>query len=83
MAGGGTHPAWARDLPQRIGALGLADVGAEAGAQLFRGGSVAARMWALTWVQVRDRGQAMGLAVEELDRAPCSRTRRAGSTARR
>jgi SAM-dependent methyltransferase len=68
MAGGGTHPAWARDLPERLGALGLADVGAEARAQLFRGGSIPARMWALTWVQVRDRGRAMGLAVEELDR---------------
>jgi SAM-dependent methyltransferase len=68
MTGGGTHPAWARDLPERLGALGLADVDAEASAQLFRGGSVAARMWALTWVQVRERGQAMGLPVEKLDR---------------
>jgi SAM-dependent methyltransferase len=68
MAGGGTHPAWARDLPERLAALGLVDVGAEARAQLFRGGSIVARMWSLTWLQVRDRAEAMGLAVEDLDR---------------
>jgi SAM-dependent methyltransferase len=68
MAAGGTHPAWARDLPERLGALGLVDVDAEARAQLFRGGSIPAQMWSLTWVQVRQRAQAMGLAVEDLDR---------------
>ena len=68
MAAGGTDPAWARDLPQRLGALGLVDVDAEAGAQLFRGGSITAELWSLTWLQVRERGHAMGLAVEDLDR---------------
>jgi SAM-dependent methyltransferase len=68
MASGGTHPAWARNLPERLGALGLADVDAEAGAQLFRGGSAAAQMWSLTWAQVRERVRAMGLPVENLDR---------------
>jgi SAM-dependent methyltransferase len=68
MSGGGTHPAWARDLPERLGALGLVDVNAEAGAQLFRGGSTTAQMWSLSWVQVRERAQAMDLPVEDLDR---------------
>jgi SAM-dependent methyltransferase len=68
MAAGGTDPAWARDLPERLGALGLVSVDAEAGAQLFRGGSTHAQMWSLTWLQARKRAEAMGLAVEALDR---------------
>jgi SAM-dependent methyltransferase len=68
MTGGGTHPAWARSLPERLGALGLVDIDAEAGAQLFRGGSVTAEMWSLSWVQVRERARAMDLPIEVLDR---------------
>jgi SAM-dependent methyltransferase len=68
MSGGGTHPAWARDLPERLGALGLVDVDAEAAGQLFRGGSVPAQMWSLSWLQVRERAEAMGASVEDLDR---------------
>ncbi len=68
MSGGGTDPAWARDLPERLAALGLVDVDAEAAAQLFRGGSVPAQMWSLSWLQVRDRAEAMGAPVEDLDR---------------
>ncbi|HEX5618679.1 MAG TPA: methyltransferase domain-containing protein [Solirubrobacteraceae bacterium] len=64
----GVDPTWARDLPQRLTRLGLLDVDAEVDTQLFRGGSAAAQMWNLTWLQARpdaadqdaiDRGRAM------------------------
>jgi SAM-dependent methyltransferase len=50
----GVDPTWARDLPRRLTRLGLLDVDAEVDAQLFRGGTAAAQMWSLTWLQVRD-----------------------------
>jgi SAM-dependent methyltransferase len=68
MASGGTHAAWARGLPERVGALGLVDVGAEVATQLFRGGSETARFWSVTWLQVRERALAIGADVERLDR---------------
>jgi SAM-dependent methyltransferase len=64
----GVDPTWARDLPRRLTRLGLLDVDAAVDTQLFRGGSVAAQMWSLTWLQVReeaadqdaiDRGRAV------------------------
>jgi SAM-dependent methyltransferase len=55
MQAGGTDPAWARLLPERLDRLGLADVDAELDGQFFRGGSDAARFWSLTWEQVRER----------------------------
>jgi SAM-dependent methyltransferase len=64
----GVDPTWARDLPRRLTRLGLLDVDAEVDTQLFRGGSAAAQMWSLTWLQVReeaadqdalDRGRAV------------------------
>ena len=36
-------------------ALGLADVHAEVEGQLFRGGSVPAEFWSLTWEQTREQ----------------------------
>jgi len=51
----GTDPDWARDLPLRLGRHGLSGVGAGLDVPLFRGGSVQARFWSLTWQQVRDR----------------------------
>jgi SAM-dependent methyltransferase len=68
MAAGGTDPEWARDLPGRLGTLGLVDVDAEIRPQLFRGGSVPARLWSLSWLQVRERAVEMGVGVEHLDR---------------
>jgi SAM-dependent methyltransferase len=64
----GVNPTWARDLPRRLTRLGLLDVDAEVDSQLFRGGSAAAQMWSLTWLQARpeaadpeaiDRGRAV------------------------
>jgi SAM-dependent methyltransferase len=64
----GVDPTWARDLPRRLTRLGLLDVDAEVDSQIFRGGSVAAQMWSLTWLQARpdvtdpqaiDRGRAV------------------------
>ena len=68
MGDGGTDPAWARDLPQRLGALGLTGIDAESQVQLFPGGSHPAEFWSLTWLQARERAVAIGAAVEDLDR---------------
>jgi hypothetical protein len=43
----GVDPRSARDLPQRLTALGLVDVDAEIATQLFRGGSEPAQFWSL------------------------------------
>ena len=51
----GLDPHWARSLPERLRALGLADVGAEIDSQFFPGGSLPAQFWSLTWQQVRER----------------------------
>jgi 2-polyprenyl-3-methyl-5-hydroxy-6-metoxy-1,4-benzoquinol methylase len=68
MGAGGTAPEWARDVPQRLGALGLVDVDAESQVQMFRGGSHPAEFWRLTWLQARERAVAIGAPVEDLDR---------------
>jgi hypothetical protein len=68
MSAGGTAPEWARDVPQRLGALGLVDVDAESHVQMFRGGSHPAEFWRLTWLQARERAVAIGAPVEDLDR---------------
>ena len=67
MRQAGTDPEWARALPERLGALGLEDIGAEVSGQLFRGGSDWARFWSLTWLQVRDRIVAGGIPAEIID----------------
>jgi len=60
-------PEWAAELPERLGALGLADVGAEFEGQLFRGGSEPAQFWSLTWLQVREGTVAAGSPGEVVD----------------
>jgi SAM-dependent methyltransferase len=64
----GVDPTWARNLPQKLDALGLTGVDAEVDTQLFRGGSAPAQFWSLTWLQTRadatrpeavDRGRAV------------------------
>ena len=50
-----TDPEWARDLPARLDALGLRYVEAEVEGQLFRGGSLPAEFWSLTWEQTREQ----------------------------
>ena len=59
---------WARGLPEQLGQLGLADVGAELDTQLFPGGSVIAQFWSLTWLQARDGIVARGIPGEVIDR---------------
>jgi hypothetical protein len=51
MQRAGVDAEWARGLPARLGELGLTGVGAEIDGQIFSGGSPAARMWAMTWLQ--------------------------------
>jgi ubiquinone/menaquinone biosynthesis C-methylase UbiE len=63
----GLDAEWARDLPERLGALDLEDVDAELDGQLFRGGSEPARFWSLTWLQARERMIAMGTPGEVVD----------------
>jgi SAM-dependent methyltransferase len=65
MQEAGVDAEWARDLPARLGSLGLADVGAEIEGQIFTGGSPAARMWAMTWLQALPSETAEGRAALE------------------
>jgi SAM-dependent methyltransferase len=58
----GANQAWARNLPTHLEALGLVDIEADAEIPVFRGGSPLARMWNLTWVQVRDTLVALGVS---------------------
>ncbi len=67
MRRAGTDPEWARALPERLGALGLVDIGAEVSGQLFRGGSDWARFWSLTWLQLRSRIVARGTPAKVID----------------
>jgi SAM-dependent methyltransferase len=67
MQTAGVDPEWARGLPGRLEALDLADVGAELDSELFRGGSAPARLWSLTWLQLRERIVEMGYRGEVVD----------------
>jgi SAM-dependent methyltransferase len=67
MNAAGVDGEWARDLPGRLDAFGLEGVGAELDGQLFRGGSPAARLWSLTWEQVRRRIADFGFPTEPID----------------
>ena len=67
----GVDPHWARGLPERLGDLGLVDVGAEVDDQSIPGGSVPAQFWSLTWVQARERiGAVVDGGRAELSRTP-------------
>jgi SAM-dependent methyltransferase len=67
MQAGGTDPNWSRDLPERLGALGLTGIDGESTVQLFPGGSSPARLWSLTWHQARERAVALGVPAAPLD----------------
>ncbi|MFD6396580.1 class I SAM-dependent methyltransferase [Nocardia sp. NPDC060249] len=60
----GANQAWARDLPEHLGAVGLVDVRAEAQIPMFRGGSPMAHMWNLTWAQVHETLIALDVSPE-------------------
>jgi SAM-dependent methyltransferase len=65
MRAAGVDAEWARGLPTFLGRLGLSDVGAEIDGQIFTGGSAAARMWAMTWLQALPSETAAGRAALE------------------
>jgi hypothetical protein len=83
MDAAGTDPEWARDLPERLGKVGLVAVDAEIDGQLFHGGSDPARFWSLTWHQTRDRALALDVPDEVIESGgPCSRTPTASGESR-
>ena len=51
MKRAGVDAEWARGLPERLGGLGLEEVGAEIDGHIFPGGSATARFWSMTWLQ--------------------------------
>jgi 2-polyprenyl-3-methyl-5-hydroxy-6-metoxy-1,4-benzoquinol methylase len=61
MRAGGVHPSWAHEMPNLLKREGLVDVGAEGEFPLFTGGSPMARVFSITWEQMRDRMVASGL----------------------
>jgi SAM-dependent methyltransferase len=60
MRSAGVDAEWARGLPALLGELGLTEVGAEIDGQIFTGGSPAAQMWAMTWLQALPSETAPG-----------------------
>lgn len=62
----GLEPGAARRLPSLLRAAGLVDVGAEATAPMFAGGSPAADFARQTWLAARDRLLAGGLGEHDL-----------------
>jgi len=65
----GARSDWGRELPHLLGTHGLDDVGAEALAPLFPGGSASAEFWRLSWEQIRQPLLASGVAPKDLDNA--------------
>ncbi len=60
-AGAGSDKAWARRLPEILQRLGFTEVHAEADAEVYNGGSPAAELYRLTWLQFRDRVLEKGI----------------------
>jgi SAM-dependent methyltransferase len=60
----GANQAWARNLPSQLEKLGLVDVESTAEIPMFQGGSPIARMWNLTWAQLRQSLEANGASPE-------------------
>lgn len=50
----GADQSWARTVPAKLESLGLVNIQASTEIPTFRGNSPLARMWELTWTQVRD-----------------------------
>jgi 2-polyprenyl-3-methyl-5-hydroxy-6-metoxy-1,4-benzoquinol methylase len=61
MRAGGVDPAWAHEMPNLLKREGLVDVGAEGEFPLITGGSPMARVFYITWEQMRERMVASGL----------------------
>jgi 2-polyprenyl-3-methyl-5-hydroxy-6-metoxy-1,4-benzoquinol methylase len=61
MRAGGVNPSWAHEMPNLLAREGLVDVGAEGEFPLFTGGSPMARVFCITWEQMRERMVASGL----------------------
>ncbi len=64
----GTHAHWGRELPDRVAALGLTNVRAEAEFPWFHGGSELAEFWKISWGLVRDAVAAKGGDASPWDR---------------
>jgi hypothetical protein len=65
----GARSEWGRHVPTLLAAHGLDEVGAEALAPLFPGGSVSAEFWCLSWEQLRQPILESGVEFEDLDHA--------------
>jgi SAM-dependent methyltransferase len=63
----GFDPAWARHLPDRLGAFRLRDIGVETELTMAEGGSPEAELIRLTSVQLRELTLAVGATPELLD----------------
>ena len=61
LRAGGVDPSWAHEMPNLLEREGLIDVGAEGEFPLFTGGSPMARVFSITWEQMRERMVASGL----------------------
>jgi SAM-dependent methyltransferase len=69
METSGVAGSWGRALPALLQQLGFTDVRANGHVQIFNGGSAAAELWALTWLQFRDRLlDGKFLSLEQLER---------------
>ncbi|HEY6328396.1 MAG TPA: class I SAM-dependent methyltransferase [Blastocatellia bacterium] len=65
----GVAGSWGRQLPALFQQLAFTDVRANGHVQIFNGGSAAAELWALTWLQFRDRLlDGKFLSVEQLEK---------------
>jgi len=61
MQAGGVDPSWAHEMPNLLKREGLVDVGGEGEFPLLTGGSPMARVFSITWEQMRERMVATGL----------------------
>jgi len=61
MRASGIDPSWPHEMPNLLEREGLIDVGAEGEFPLFTGGSPMARVFSITWEQMRERMVASGL----------------------
>lgn len=65
----GADQSWARNVPATLESLGLVDIQAATEVPTFRGNSPLARMWELTWIQVRDMLVSVGVSDEVITAA--------------
>jgi SAM-dependent methyltransferase len=64
----GARADWGRQLPSRLAAQGLIEIGAEADVPVFRGDSPMAEFLRLSMVQLRERVLGVGASEQDVDR---------------